>query len=207
MNPEQPQFQPQSNLSVDYLNQIAPQAPKRKIPLTKKQLIIVGVVVALFVIVMILVAVVGGGGKKPVQQLAARLQSTETIVTAAATKIKSSQLRALNSNLKIYLTNTNRDIATPLLTVSVDVTKLDENVVSKETGEDVTARLEDARLNATYDRTYAREIAYRLETIVVLMRQIQASTSKEDLKTFLTNALVNLEPTQKDFEDFSAANG
>lgn len=203
---QQPQPQPQPNLSVDYLNQIAPQAPKRKIPLSKTQLIIFGVLGVLFIVVMILVAVVGGGGTKPLQQLAARLQSTETIVTDAASKIKSSQMRALNSNLKIYLTNTNRDIAAPLAAVGVDVGKLDEDVMTKEAGTDVTDRLENARLNATYDRTYAGEIAHRLETIVILMRQIQTSTSNQSLKTFLTDALTNLEPTQKDFADFNAAN-
>ncbi|MDB5166943.1 MAG: hypothetical protein JWN26_88 [Candidatus Saccharibacteria bacterium] len=217
MDPNQPQppfesqpVQPEAPLSVDYLNQIAPQAPKRKIPLTRKQMIVAGILGGAFIIVMILVIAVGlggGGTKKQLEQLAARLQSTQTIVTAADSELNDSQLRALNSNLNIYLTNTNRDIAAPLLKDGIDVTKLDSSIVASESGADVTARLEDARLNAVYDSTYAREIAYRLATIVSLMRQINSSTSNQDLKTFLAGAYTNLQPTQKAFEDFDAANG
>jgi hypothetical protein len=201
------QNQPQQPMSVDYLNQIAPQAPKKKIPLSKMQLIIVGIVAAAFIIVMILVAAVGGGSKNSLVQLAARLQGTQKIANSASTLIKNTQLSALNSNLKIYLTNTNRDIAAPLLNGGIDVTKLDKSIVAGEAGADVTARLEDARLNAVYDSTYAREMAYRLDTIVSLMRQIQHSTNNTGLRTFLDSALTNLLPTQKAFADFNAADG
>lgn len=208
MDPNQQPTQPQPPISVDYLNQIAPQVPKRKLPFTKMQLIIFGVLGILLIGVLILAATLNGSGsKKPTQQLAARLQSTQAIVVDAKTKLKSSQLRALNSNLDIYLTNTNRDIAVPLLKDKVDVAKLDAKIVTAEAGADISLRLEDARLNAIYDRTYAREIAYRLDTIVTLMRQIYESTNNKDLKTFLDSAYTNLEPTQKAFEDFNEANG
>jgi len=215
MDPNQPQSplqsqvsQPEAHLSVDYLNQIAPQAPKRKIPLTKKQLIIAAILGGAFIVVMILVIVVGlsdGGTKKQLQQLAARLQGTQTIVSAADSDIKDSQLRALNSNLDIYLTNTNRDIAAPLLKDGIDVTKLDKTLLASESGADITARLEDARLNAVYDSTYAREMAYQLAIIVSLMRQINNSTHNQDLKTFLVSAYTNLLPTQNAFDSFTAA--
>lgn len=207
MDPNQQPIQPQQPISIDYLNQIAPQAPKRKLPFTKMQLIIFGALGIVLITVLILAATLNGSGsKKPTQQLAARLQSTQTIVVDAKTKLKNSQLRALNSNLDIYLTNTNRDIAAPLLKDKVDVAKLDPAVVTAEAGADISLRLEDARLNAIYDRTYAREIAYRLDTIVSLMRQIYESTSNKDLKTFLDSAYTNLEPTQKAFEDFNTTN-
>lgn len=207
MDPNQQPTQPQPPVSIDYLNQIAPQVPVRKLPFTKTQMIIFGILAAALIIVLILaITLNGSGSKKPTQQLAARLQTTQVIVVDAKTKLKSSQLRALNSNLDIYLTNTTRDIAAPLLKDKVDIAKLDASVVSSESAEDVSLRLEDARLNAIYDRTYAREIAYRLETIVSLMRQIYESTNNNDLKTFLDNAFTNLEPTQKAFEDFNEAN-
>jgi hypothetical protein len=199
--------QPQPKISMDYLNQIAPQAPKSKLPLTKKQLIIFGILGIAVIVVMILVIVSGGGGKKNEQQLAARLISTETIAGDASSKLKSTSLRALNSNLKIYLTNTNRDIAAPLAKDDINVAKLDKTILSKESGADITARLEDARLNGVYDRTYAREIAYRLATTVALMKKIQGSTSNKTLEKILASALINLEPTQKAFAEFNEAAG
>jgi predicted outer membrane protein len=197
--------QPQQPLPSDYLNQIAPQAPKRKMVLTKKQLVVVGGLVGAILLVIVLAIVVGlSSNKNPLQQLAARLQSTQTIAASASTLINNSQLSALNSNLTIYLANTNRDIAVILLKENIDVKKLDGSIVTSESGTDVTARLNDARLNAVYDSTYAREMAYRLNTIVALMSQIDESTHNKDLKTFLDSALINLKPTQQAFSNFSA---
>ena len=196
--------QPPQPLSMDYLNKIAPQAPKSKLPFTKKQIIIVGALgIAVMIVVILMIAVGSGGSKKYEQQLAARLIGTETVASDSTSKIKSSSLRALNSNLKIYLTNTNRDIAVPLAKDSIDVNKLDKTLLATESDTDANARLEDARLNGVYDRTYAREMAYRLATIVSLMKKIQGSTSNKTLQTFLVSALTNLEPTQKQFSDFN----
>jgi len=201
MNPNEP------NYSADYLNQIAPQAPKRS-GFSRMQYIIIGIVGVLVLLTIFLMMTVSSkSNTAPEKQLAARLQSTEVIVSNAQGTLKSSQLRTLNSNLTIYLTNTNRDIAEPLLAAKVDVKKLDKKIVASEAGTDIVNRLEDARLNATYDRTYAREISYQLETIVALMRQIYDSTRSPSLKTFLDGAYTNLEPTQKQFAEFNTANG
>jgi len=201
MNPNQPTY------SVDYLNQIAPQAPKKNV-LTRLQIIIIAAVGGIILLTIILSLVLASSHNvEPTKQLAARLQSTEIIVGNAQSKLKSSQLRTLNSNLKIYLTNTNRDISVPLLQVGINVAQLDKKLVASEAGTDIVNRLEDARLNAVYDRTYAREIASQLDTIVELMRQVNNSTNNQSLKTFLANAYTNLEPTQKQFAQFNAANG
>lgn len=200
MNPNQHDY------SVDYLNQIAPQAPK-KAGLNRLQLIVISVTVLLVLLTVILgVSVNTKGSTAPEKTLAARLIATEKIAAAAQANLKSSQLRTLNSNLQIYLANTNRDIAKPLSNVGVNVAKLDPKVVALESGKKITTTLEDARLNAVYDRTYAREISYQLETIVVLMRQVYKSTTSVSLKAFLDNAFTNLEPTQKQFSEFNAAN-
>jgi len=200
--------QPQPNLPADYLNQIAPQTPKKMpLNLSKKQLLVGGGLLAAILIVILLAVIINlTSNKKPFEQLVARLQSTATIVTNAQTDIHSSNLRALNSNLKIYLTNTNRDIAAPMLDVKIDVTKLDKDIVTSEAGTDITARLSDARLNAVYDTTYVREMSYRLDTIVNLMQQDYKSTGSTKLKSFLSSAYTNLQPIQKQFADFSDAN-
>ncbi len=191
--------------STDYLNQIAPQGPKKRWGLSRMQLMIAGAL-ALAVLIVIILAIVlnSGGSSKPEQQLAAKLIMTEKLTDDAKDKLKSSTLRTLNSNLKINLTQINRNIVDPLKKDKIDVASLDAKVVASESGTDILSRLEDARLNVNYDRTYAREIAYQLELIVALMRQINTSTDNADLKTFLDGAYTNLQPTQKSFEDFNA---
>jgi hypothetical protein len=195
--------------SPDYLNQIAPQAPKKSLfkigP--KLLIIIVGIIILLVAIMSFAFSSANEAKKKPLETLSARLSTTETIATAAQTNLKSSELRSLNSNLKIYLTNTNRDIAAPLLAAGVDVKKISKTVTAAEAPDAINTRLEDARLNAVYDRTYAREMAYQLDTLITLMKQIYKSTSSTKLKAFLQSAFDSLEPTQKSFEDFNAANG
>lgn len=205
--PVQPPFQPSAGYSADYLNQIAPvTATKQRF--SKIQMIIGGVLGAL-VIIVIGLSLFLNLTRTPSsnQTLAARLLTTETIVGTAQPILKSTELRTLNSNLKIFLTDTNRGIAEPLLKVKVDVSKLDKTIVASESGEELIATLDDARLNAVYDKTYAREMAYRLQKIMTLMEKIYKTTGSASYKEFLENAYKNLEPTQQAFEKFNAANG
>lgn len=194
---------------VDYLNSIAPQTPKKPLFVLGPKLVAI-VAVALIVIVggiSLVINTATTNAKKPLETLSARLTSTEAIVTAAKPNIKSSALRTLNSNLAIYMTNTNRDAATPLKTAGIDTAKLSKSVLKAESPDAINARLEDARLNAVYDRTYAREMAYQLETLISLMKQIYSTTHSASLKAFLQTTFDNLAPTQKAFSDFNAANG
>jgi hypothetical protein len=212
MYPNQPQQtpSPMPPSPGDYLNQIAPQTPKKPLFRLSGLRLILAVIAGLVVVVSIFALVinaVSASRRHPLEQLSARLTATESIVADAQDNLKSSELRSLNRSLKIFLTNTNRDIAEPLLDSGVNVKKLDKDTVAKESGEDITSRLEDARLNAVYDRTYAREMAYQLETIITLMKQIYRSGGSDSLKSFLVTAYGNLEPTQQSFADFNAANG
>lgn len=206
--PQSPLPQP-SAPNVDYLNQIAPKKPKKlRFKFGPKMIAILGgILVVVVIIISITVNVIANARREPVEHLSARLTTTQEIVSDAQDNLKSSQLRSLNSNLKIYLTNTNRDIATPLANVGVKPDKISKSILAEESGDALTAKLEDARLNVDYDRTYAREMAYKLEQTMILMQQIYKSTSSKSLKSFLENAYTNLEPTQKSFADFNAANG
>lgn len=196
-----------TSLPTDYLNQIAPQAPKKPIfSFGIKQIIIVGA--ALIVLVIILAVVVGNianSKKDPLEHLSARLTATQAVVIAAQPNLKSSELRSLNSNLSLYMTNTNRDITAPLTAAGINTKKLSKTIVASESTSALSARLEDARLNAVFDRTYAREMAYQLSTSMTLMNQIYTSTGNADLKTFLQSAYDNLKPTEESFANFTAA--
>ena len=206
MYPNQP-TPPPSQLPTDYLNQIAPQAPKRSpFSFGLKQIIIIGgALVVLVIILALIVNTFSTGSRGPMEHLSARLTATETVITNAQANLKSSKLRSLNSNLKLYMTNTNRDIVAPLESAGIDIKKLDKKIIAEESTEALAARLEDARLNAVYDRTYAREMTYQLGTLLTLMNQIYTSTKSTELKTFLKSAYDNLRPTQESLGNFSTA--
>jgi hypothetical protein len=196
--------------SIDYLNQIAPQTTRSKFDLLHQKpsrLALMGLGV-LFVFVMILSVVVGmmTGNGSNLEHLAAKLNNTQSVVNSATGKIKDPQLRALSSSLDLYLTNTIRD-ATPIFAANdVKIGSISKSVATAESDAGMLTTLEDARLNAIYDRTYAREMAYQLDTVITLMRQIYNSTGNAKLKNFLNSAYKTLEPTQKQFADFNAAN-
>lgn len=200
-----PTEQPQ-NYSIDYLNQIAPQAPKSRFDPKFRLIAIVLAVATLVTIILVIISGLAGGSKNDLQQLAARLATTEKLATDAQKNLKSSELRSLNGSLKILLTNTNRDIAEPLKLNGIAADKLDKAIIAKEDGAKIIATLEDARLNTTYDRTYAREMSYQLETIVLQMKELHASTSSQSLKSFLDTSYKNIQPIQKQFSELNAAN-
>lgn len=197
MDPNQPQY------SIDYLNQIAPPPTKR--PVNKQALILViaGGVILLIVLFSFLGALLGGGGPGDrLQTLAARLQTLQSISHTAQATIKSNSLRTTNSSLDIYLTTANRDIAAPLERRGVAMNKLDKTIVAKEAGTEVTTKLDDARLNAVYDRTYAREMSYQLATVSALIADIDSATSDKDLKAYLKTTNANLEPIEDQLASF-----
>jgi hypothetical protein len=199
--------QPQPNFTPDYLNQIAIQ-PTKSGP-NKKLLILggLGLAAVLVIVISLLLSIFASHTAEYMQRLTARLDTTQTIANGAQTNIKSSELRSLNSNLQLYFTNTLRDISIQLKNEKIDPAILDKKIVASEAATDMINRLEDGRLNAVYDRTYAREMAYQLESVIALIDQVESSTGSQSLKSFLDSARSNLQPTQTAFSDFNAANG
>lgn len=202
MQPDQNQY------PVDYLNQIAPQSTK---PTMNKIMVfgMIGGVVLLAIIAIFILSNLGGGPVQKMQTLAARLQTLQKISSDSQKNLKAGQLRTINSNLTLYLTNTNRDIADPLSKNGVDSKKLDKSITAAEEakGEALSQKLENARLNAILDRTYAREMTFQLETLAVLMKELYVSSKSTSFKDFLKTTDANLLPLKKQLSEFNAANG
>lgn len=192
---------------LDYLDQIAPQAPKKPVfELNLKTVLFGGAILILLVIILSMA--VGGlsGGKKAAwERLSARLDATAAIADDATSKLKSGQLRTSNTELKLFITNTKRDITDQLTTHKVDPEKISAKILAEESTEETLASLEDGRLNAKYDTTYAREMGYQLATLLALLSQLSSSSSG-DTQVFLQTAYDNLSPTYEAIESFSTAN-
>lgn len=191
---------------LDYLNQIAPQQNKKApFRFTLRTVILAAIAaIVLIAIIAIVAGAIGNSRKAPWEQLAARLNTTTTIANNSTSLIKNSQLRSLNSSLKLTLTNTSRDLTPPLTKLGINPQKLPDSVVKAENNTGMTDRLEDARLNAKYDSTYAREMSYQLATILSLYQKLY-TTSGTQTKATLTAAYNNLQPIQKDLANFSSS--
>lgn len=207
MYPNYPEQQNNQPVSVDYLNQISPVNTKKAgiFGLNNKIIGLIGGLVLIAIILLIASSIIASTPKNS-EVLGARLTATQSVVAKWSAKLKDSKIRAVNSELDLFLTNTIRDI-TPLLANSgVDIEKISSKITSAESVDDLNSRLEDARLNSVLDRTYAREMAYKLETLMSLLKKTYASSSDSSLKDFLTTTYSNLQPIQKTFEDYNASN-
>lgn len=202
MNPQN------SQTPLDYLNGIAPQAPKKRaFQFNLRTIALLGIIAIVIIIVISSISgAISGGKKEPWERLSARLATLAVITEESGDKIKNSQLRSLNSDLKLYVTNTQRDIAAPLGRANVDPLKLSANVIAAENSEAINARLEDGRLNAKYDSTYSREMTYLLATNLTLLQQLYASSGNPETLTFLKTAYDNLQPIYTAVSEFSASN-
>lgn len=195
--------------STDYLDQIAPKAPKKQ-PFTfnlRSILILSAAAVALIIVVIVLVNALVPNPRTPWQQLSLKLTAMEEITTSSSKVIKNSQLRSLNSDVKLYISNTQRDLKPAFVAQEVNTKKASAAVAQAELAIKNNAKknLEDARLNAIYDSTYSREMSYQLSTILALYQQLYAKSGPQT-KEALTTAYDNLLPTQKAIADFSASN-
>lgn len=197
----------QPPIPANYLDQIATK-PQRKLDMFRKKPILTGLLLGFFIITVVLLIISGIVASRghSLEYLAARLVSTEEITTDATSKIKSSKLKALNSSLNSYLTNAIRDVTPILKDENINIDKLDKKITAAESNTEILAKLEDARLNAVYDRTYASEMAYQLDTILTLSTEVYNNSNNDDLKTALRTIYSNLNDIQKQLADYSSAN-
>ena len=201
--PPAPQQGSTPQYSIDYLNQIAPKPQKAGLN-NRIFLFIIGGGLLLALIVGIMSLANGGNGPTTqMQTLTARIETLQTISEKSQKNIKSGKLRSTNSNLNIFLTNADHDIADPLAKNGVKIKSLDKNIVTAEKGEALTKKLEDARLNAVFDQTYAREMSYQLSTVENLMGTIYRSTKSKSMKDFLQKTNSNIDPIIKQLDNFN----
>lgn len=199
----QPNNQP---LSSDYLNQIAAPPPVK----TLNPFVLWGLIGGVLLLVVIVVIAVSSGSKPSTSSLtsvATKLSKLKTVSEQAQSNIQSSELRSLNSSLTLVLTNANHDMAAPLKAQKIKITNKKNASVAKVTSyfDGLDTRLEDARLNAVYDRTYAREMSFALKTLQSDMSVLYKSSHSTSLKTVLDTTNRNLQPITQSFQDFNGS--
>lgn len=205
----QPPQQPQSDFSIDYLDQIS--APQKKVT-PPNPLVLVGVIgVGILAIIGFAIMMFGGSGSSTLTKstdVYLRLQTLQKIATTEQRQLRDNDLRSTNVAFSLYLSNTLRDINTPIKTIGVDATKIPKATTSKEAAyaTEINKTFEEARLNVMLDRTYAREMAYQIEVLRNMMASLYKSTTSKSLKTALGTSDASLAQSAKSFEEFSGAN-
>ncbi len=165
----------------------------------------------LLLIIFVIIGVSSSAGGTPSASLASvssTLSNLQTVSEASQKNIQSGELRSLNSSLTLTLTNTNRDLAVVLKEQKINLkdTKKNKSLATvKKDFDDLNSRLEDARLNAVYDRTYAREVTYSLKNLHADMGQLYSATRNKELKSILDKTDVSLKLLLESFETFNGS--
>ncbi len=202
MQPNDPTQHP-----IDYLDSIAA-TPKKPASAVNDKLFfgaIIGAVIVIIFVGILAFLNIGSGNTVNLSRLSARLTNLQKISDDSKVKIVSSSLRATNINLALALTNANRDFPEILTAHGIDPKKISSSITDEENTDELAERLEDARLNGIFDRTYAREMSYELETLLVLIGQLEEKAKDDTEEEFLAGLRSNLEPLQKQFSGFSTA--
>lgn len=198
----QPTEQPQH--PIDYLNSIAAAPEKAN---KKGDMLFFGALIAIVLVALSIgmFTLLGSGASSAddMARLSVRLSNLQAVADASQKNIVSSKLRGTNTSLSLTLTNAARDIAEPLVAEGADPKKISGSITSSESLDTLSETLEDARLNAVFDRTYAREMNYQLETTLALLGQIESTAKKDATRTYASTTKNNLQPLQKQFAEFT----
>ncbi len=192
---------------IDYLNQIAPTPTKRlAFKLAGPRLwLMAGIGAVILVIIASIIAnSIAAAQRAPLEQLAARLQVTATIVSGAQANIKSTTLSATNSGLNLNLEQANRDFGKLLVGYKINTANLTSSDAQKEkaNAKTISATLDNARLNADYNLVYATQMNYQLSITLSLMQKIYNSSNDKILRNFLSKTYNNLSPARDAFAGY-----
>lgn len=211
MWPDQQQ-QPQTEYPIDYLNQIAPTASKSAGPSPKVFLIAIIAFVVVAVGFVILMLTNGGGQSTKLsykaEELSTRLETLKKIADENHKDIGDNTLRTQNSTLSIFLSSTIAETKNSLTAIAPNIDKKPTKEITaseKKLSEDLQAKLDDSQLAGTFDRTYAREIAYQIDLLVGLMNEVYTKTDKDDVRSSLEKLNSSITPIKKAMSTFSAS--
>lgn len=194
--------------SIDYLNKLAGTTTPTKsaAPANQKIILIgVGVFLALSLAVLLLIFAnqKGPSGPPAEQTLYTTIFNSAEISSEASKHIKNSQLSSLNSAYHGQLVNDLTAMSEPLAKRGIDAKELGKAAKKAAEFEEVLQKLEDARLNAVYDKTYAAELDYQLQSIIMLMEKVEKLSSNKDMVEFVKKGSDNYTTIQDGLKDYN----
>ena len=204
--PEKP-LTPDGIAPIDYLNQIAT-PPKQSFGFTRKQVAIFGGILLVTFGVIAALALSRGAGPdltEQSQRLVLKSSGLAKATEESVKSIKSRKLSALNSSLHVQLTSATTTMTEVFTSRGINVSKPSKELMAVENNTALLEKLEDASLSGVFDRVYAREMAYQLDSMLISLRSIYSATKNAELKEKLETIYNNLQPIQKQLSEFDSA--
>ena len=166
--------------------------------LSRRTVFVGGGILLALIIGGILLAVSNNGSlKDPLQRLTLRLQTLQSISNESRDIITNPDLSKINSDTSLLVTGSLASLDAPMDAAGRGNTS-DANKKLEADTATLTA-LRDAQLRGTYDDTYARVVAQKVDTIIVLLSEIYSKTNSRSLKEALNHEYNNFVSLKKDF--------
>ncbi|MBM3210154.1 hypothetical protein FJZ39_02340 [Candidatus Saccharibacteria bacterium] len=196
------QYPPQPAYSIDYLNQIAAPAPKAGLSKGMKTLLIAAGAMLLITLPLLLFSALSGSTTQiSLDRLAARSSNLSAVISDSHDNIDSTELRQINSSLSASMKNISAGTTEQLKAQSTTLETAKKANPNETTGA-LSARLDDAELNATFDRSYVREMAFEVKTTLILIDSLGAKARDEATVDFLRQSYNNLNQSYEQLEAF-----
>ncbi len=195
----------QYSYSTNYLDQISAPVKQSRTANPKFMIGLIGGLLALLVLVGGFILI--NSSSTPIDKatdMLLRMQTLEKVAKAQHSHLRDGQLRTINSSYTLFLANAIRDLKEPLENAGVTVSKLpkQQRDAEKSIESGLNAQFDEARLNVTLDRAYAREMNYQLEVLHSMMMSIYNSTNDSSLKQYLESTENNLAQISEGFGSF-----
>ncbi|EDK72867.1 hypothetical protein TM7_0438 [candidate division TM7 genomosp. GTL1] len=180
-----------------------PPVPKNNKPnlsLSPKTLMIAGVGVVIVILAFVLISFTSSGGISPqLQRLSARLSILQTMVDESKKSVTDAKLSKLNSDLSILTTGSIARLQAPMKAAGLD--KVGDDIKAAEADTATLKTLEEAKLTGIFDRTYARIIKNKIDTILALMNEIHSKTKNTALREALASVYQDFSTIRKQLDE------
>ncbi len=194
----------QTSYDPNYLDSIAPTAPRAKFLSGSFGKVFWVLIVLFFIAVSLIIAFSGKDDTADLQQAAVRLENFAKTAKTTDKNLKSKNLRATNSKFRIWMSGSQSQAEDLLAKGGVKKTEYNKTMKKTEASlaASLDAKFEDARLSARLDRVYASTMALETEKLINLFNKMSKQSKSKLIRDYAKTTSGNLTQIQKDFDGY-----
>lgn len=186
-------------LSLEYLDQIAPKNTKP--PLPKGLSIGLIIFAGLALLIALSFMMMGGRGSAPNEYIIQRATTIHEVSRRSHKELRDTDIRAANSVLTTIAGDTVAKVG------KANTGKKNKTAAATEERENIAKlqdTLEEARLNASYDRVFAREMSYQMDTLQGFLKSEYSRTSNSEKQAELESIYEKFKSVNDQFMQYQA---
>ncbi len=179
-----------NSYSTEFLNQLNNKPPSKFSQ--NKFLYLVGGGIGIIILTLIGILILSNQKTVTTNSLLIQTEQVAKIVKKYHKDLEDNQLRSVDSNLQLSLTNYIRDLN--------KYKNKDEKTTEKPDDSAIYDQLDDASLNALLDRNYTQIMIFELDKLMIETDKLYRRSKKSDIKEILKTNYTNISAIKDQFE-------